>query len=61
MLFTHDSASANRSYALFDIDASSVGVALAIRGPEGPTLLWHTRLEYAYQGVTDYARYERLF
>ncbi len=48
-----------QAVALFDVGAASIGVGLAAHTAEGLQMVWHKRLEYAYQAVPDYNRYER--
>lgn len=47
------------SLVLFDIGASSVGVALTYVDKEGAHSLWEKRVEYAYQKQTEYERYKK--
>jgi hypothetical protein len=54
------SRNTERSYALFDIGAASIGVCLGVSTPAGPRCLWSSRLAYAFGHLEeDYTRYER--
>lgn len=47
-----------RSLVLFDVGASSIGAGLAVQHDDQTiTLLWHTRLEYAYERTDAYEHY----
>ncbi len=48
-----------RSYALFDIGASSIGVGLGVCTVSGVALLWHARIDFAFLREEDYVRYEK--
>ncbi len=55
------SAYVGEYYAIFDVCSSSVGVGIVKRlGDSTKTkLLWHKRIDFAYQGNDDYNRYAR--
>jgi hypothetical protein len=59
MLFKKSSRATTHSFVVFDIGASSIGVGLGVGTASSTHLLWHSRIEYAFKRVTDYARYEK--
>jgi|GEM_PF-3145204 len=44
---------------LFDVGATSVGVGVVHHGKTGTDLVWHKRVDYAYEVYDDYERYKR--
>jgi hypothetical protein len=48
-----------RSYALFDIGASSIGVGLGICSAAGAEVLWYARTDFAFLREQEYVRYEK--
>ncbi len=48
-----------RSYVVFDVGDTTVGVGLAVCGVAGCSILWQQRVRYVYEVADEYARYER--
>lgn len=60
MLLPHASiAKGHRSYAVFDIGASEIGVCIAVCSSQGVELLWSKRVSYAFVPDAQYDRYEK--
>jgi len=45
--------------ALFDVEATSVGVTIAHHHKGITTLVWHNRIDYSFKPEADYEHYER--